>query len=82
MSLKNILLIVACTLTGLIAGYLVFGKWGGEYVSFNTLFSFGGNAFQRAFHSISGIEDMRANILMCGGAGAVLGVLLSFKPNK
>lgn len=67
---------------GLIVGYAIFGKVGGEYVSLQTLFSFGGNALTRAFQSISGLEDMRNKILLCGVAGAVTGVLLTFKLKK
>ena len=82
MSLNKILLIVAFTLAGLIVGYLIFGKWGGEYVSFNNLFSFGGNGFQSALRSISGIEDMRNKVLMCGAAGAVVGLLLTIRSKR
>ncbi|MDH2915954.1 MAG: hypothetical protein PXX77_03660 [Gallionella sp.] len=82
MGMKNILLIVALAITGLIVGYLFFGKWGGEYVSLKTLFSFGGNGFQSALRSLSGIEDMRNKVLLCGAAGMVVGVLLSFKSKK
>ncbi|MFA7399161.1 MAG: hypothetical protein WCZ98_01645 [Sideroxydans sp.] len=76
---NNILLTVAFALSGLIVGYLFFGKWGGEYVSMKTLFTFGGNGFQSALRSISGIEDMRNKILICGAAGAAVGLLLSFR---
>lgn len=77
--MKKTLLVLAFAVSGLIIGYLIFGKWGGRYVSVDTLFSFGGNGFQSALRSISGIEDIRNKVLMCGGAGAVLGVLLAFK---
>lgn len=76
---NKIFLTVAFALSGLIVGYLLFGKWGGEYVSMKTLFTFGGNGFQSALRSISGIEDMRNKILVCGAAGAVVGLLLSFR---
>ncbi|GAB1232731.1 hypothetical protein UT5_12360 [Ferrigenium sp. UT5] len=66
-------------LVGLGAGYAIFGKWGGEYVSLQTLFSFGGNRLQGAFRSLSGIEDIRNKVLLCGAAGAVVGLLLAFK---
>jgi hypothetical protein len=66
----------------LVVGYAYFGKWGGDYVSLKTLFSFGGNSIQNAFRSISGIEEMRNNILLSGVAGAVVGVLLTFKLKK
>jgi hypothetical protein len=76
---KNLISIVAFAALGLIIGYAVFGKWGGEYVSLKTLFSFGGNGIQSAFRSISGIEDMRNKVLLCGAAGAVVGVILTLK---
>ncbi|MDO8927103.1 MAG: hypothetical protein Q7U94_09360 [Sideroxyarcus sp.] len=77
MNQKNIISIAAFAVLGLIVGYAIFGKWAGEYVSLKTLFTFGGNAFQRAFQSVSGIEEMRTKILLCGAAGAVVGVLAS-----
>lgn len=80
--MKKTLLVLAFAISGLIVGYLIFGKWGGRYVEFGTLFSFGGNGFQSALRSLSGIEDMRNKVLMCGGAGAVVGVLLAFKLKK
>ncbi|HLY96079.1 MAG TPA: hypothetical protein VKO66_02620 [Sideroxyarcus sp.] len=82
MNAKNILSIASFAVLGLIAGYAYFGKWGGEYVNLRTVFSFGGNAFHDAFRSISGIEAMRNKILLCGAAGAVVGVLATFRFRK
>jgi hypothetical protein len=82
MNQRNVLSIAALTVFGLIVGYALFGKLGGEYVSLKTLFSFGGNALTRAFQSISGLEDMRNKILLCGVAGAVVGVLATFRLKK
>ena len=82
MNTKNILSITFFAALGLIVGYAYFGKWAGEYVSLKTLLSFGGNAFQNAFRSISGIEEMRNKILLCGVAGAVVGVLATFRLKK
>lgn len=82
MNQRNILSISAFTVFGLIVGYAIFGKLGGEYVSLKTLFSFGGNAIFRAFQSISGLEDMRNKILMCGLAGAAVGVLATVRLKK
>jgi hypothetical protein len=79
---KNILSVASFALLGLIVGYAIFGKWGGDYVSMKTLFSFGGNGFQNAWRSVTGIEDMRNKILLCGAAGAVVGVLLTFRFKK
>ena len=81
--MKNKLIsIAAFALLGLIVGYAIFGKWAGDYVSLKSLFSFGGNAFHRAFQSVSGLEDMRNKILLCGAAGAVIGVLATFRFKK
>ncbi len=79
---KNILSVAAFTALGLIIGYVIFGKWGGQYVSLKTLFSFGGSGFESAFRSISGIEDMRNKVLLCGVGGAVVGVLATFRLGK
>ncbi len=70
--------IIILGFVGLAIGYALFGKWGGEYVSLQHLFSFGGNSLQGALRSISGIEEMRNKVLLCGAAGAVAGLLLSF----
>lgn len=82
MNRKNLLSVAAFTVLGLIVGYAFFGKWGGEYVSLKMLFSFGGNGLQGAFRSLSGIEDMRNKVLLCGAAGAVVGVLATFRWKK
>lgn len=77
--MAKIISIIIFTLIGLIVGYAIFGRWGGEYVSVQTLFSFGGNAVQGTFRALTGIEDMRNKVLLCGAAGAVVGLLLAFK---
>lgn len=76
---KTVLNIVIFAAIGLVLGYAFFGKWGGDYVSLNTLFSFGGNKLQTAFRSISGIEDIRNKILICGAVGAAVGAAIAFK---
>jgi hypothetical protein len=81
MNTKKILSILAFAVFGLLAGYIFFGKWGGEYVSVKSLFTFGGNAIENAFRSVSGLEEMRNKILICGAIGALLGwiIPLNFK---
>lgn len=76
---KTVLNIVIFAAIGLALGYAIFGKWGGDYVSLKTLFSFGGNRFENAFRSLSGIEDIRNKILLCGAAGAVVGGVIAFR---
>jgi len=82
MNAYKILSVTAFAAVGLIAGYIFFGKWGGDYVSLKTLFSFGGNRFENAFRSISGIEDMRNKILICGAVGAIVGLMVPSKFKK
>ena len=82
MNMKSLLSILAVAVIGLIAGYAIFGKWAGEYLSLQTLFSFGGNGVRTALRSISGIEGIRNNILLCGAAGAVVGLLFSLTLKK
>lgn len=79
---KNLLSVAAFAVFGLIVGYAIFGKWGGQYVSLKTLFSFGDSGLQGAFRSISGLNDMRDRILLCGVAGAVVGVLATSRFRK
>jgi len=76
---RNILSVLGFAVLGLIIGYAIFGKLLGDYVSLKTLFSFGGNAFHRAFQSVSDIEEIRNKVLLSGVAGAVVGALLTFK---
>lgn len=82
MSKSNVISIAAFAALGLIIGYAIFGKLAGEYVSLNTLLSFGGNPIHRAFQSVSGIADMRTKILLCGAAGAVVGILAGTRFRK
>jgi hypothetical protein len=82
MNQKNIISILAFAVLGLIIGYSVFGKIAGEYVNVGTVFTFGGNAFHRAFQSVTGIVDMRNKILLCGAAGAVIGFLATYRFKK
>ncbi|MBI5007200.1 MAG: hypothetical protein HZB95_08725 [Nitrosomonadales bacterium] len=82
MNKKTLVSIAAFAVLGLIVGYFFFGKWGGEYVSLKTLFSFGGNSIQSAFRSISGMEEMRNKILICGAIGALVGLIIPLKFKK
>ena len=82
MNVRKILNIVAFAVLGLVIGYFFFGKWGGDYVSVKTLFSFGGNRFENTFRSMSGLEEMRNKILTCGAIGAMVGLMFPYKFKK
>lgn len=80
--MRGVTFIAVFAVIGLAAGYAVFGKVAGHYISLGSLFTFGGNAFQSAWQSVSGIEGARNNILLCGAGGAVAGLLLALKFRK
>lgn len=82
MNKKTLGIVVICAALGLVAGYWFFARFAGGHVSVSTLLNIGGNALQNAFHSISGIEEMRTKVLLSGAAGAALGWLVSFKLKK
>jgi len=73
---KTIFILIGAVI-GMAIGYGIFGKIAGHYVSLDSLFSFGGNAFQSAWSSVSGLAEMRNKILLCGAGGAVVGFLLA-----
>lgn len=75
--MRKIVFILICAVIGMAIGYGLFGKIAGHYVSVNSLLSFGGNALQNAWNSVSGLTEMRNKILLCGAGGAVVGYLLS-----
>jgi hypothetical protein len=80
--MQKIVFILICAVIGMAIGYAVFGKIAGQYVSVNSLLSFGGNALQSAWSSVSGLAEMRNKILLCGAGGAVVGYLLSTRFKK
>ena len=80
--MRKMVFILICAVIGMAIGYALFGKIAGHYVSVNSLLSFGGNAFQSAWQSVSGLTEMRNKILLCGAAGVVAGLLLTTKRGK
>jgi len=60
---------------GIVAGYFIFGSVAGSRVSVQALLSFGGGdslggLLQRAAEQITGIDDIRRNILLTGAVAA------------
>ena len=80
--MQKIVFILICAVIGMAIGYGIFGKIAGHYVSVSSLLSFGGNALQNAWSSVSGLTEMRNKILLCGAGGAVVGYLLSTRFSK
>ena len=80
--MQKIIFILICAVIGMAIGYGIFGKIAGHYVSLESLLSFGGNALQNAWRSVSGLAEIRNKILLCGAGGAVAGFLLSTRFSK
>ena len=76
------LFIFVFIIIGLILGYLIFGRIAGEYVDLKIVFSQSENALESIGRNIAGLEQMKQNILISGGAGGVLGLILSLIRRK
>ncbi|HKK81228.1 MAG TPA: hypothetical protein VJ909_03210 [Prolixibacteraceae bacterium] len=79
---KTIIFILIFLVIGLVLGYLIFGRMSGEYVSLNAIFSQSENVLESIGRNIAGLEQMRQNVLISGGVGAVLGLIISLIRRK
>ena len=77
--MKQTAVLIVLAVLGLLTGYLLFGKLAGDYVSITRLLGMNGSLLDSAFNSITGIDAMRNKILLSGAAGAVLGLVISFR---
>ena len=65
---------VGLGLVGLVFGYLMFGRFLGEYLSLGQLLAPAGNLLEELGRQIAGIKTARQNLF---GVGAVAGLVLS-----
>jgi hypothetical protein len=79
---KTGLLILVFAIIGLILGYLIFGRISGEYVSLDLIFQESDNVIEKLGRNISGLKEMKQNILISGGAGGLLGLVISLFRRK
>lgn len=79
---KYITFILIFAIIGLLFGYLMFGKFAGDYISLKTIFSSSENAIEQFGRNISGLNSTKQNILISGGVGAVLGFIIVFIRRK
>ena len=63
-------------IVGLVIGYLIFGRVGGEFIELRTLLQTPDNIAASVIQSVSGIKEARQNILIAGAVGAGVGVIL------
>jgi len=73
---RIILLLIIVGIIGLAVGYLIFARTSSGYVSIQALISPSKNVLDDLVKSVTGIKKMRQNILICGVAGAGLGLVL------
>lgn len=67
---------------GLVAGYLIYGKVGDDYIDPIKLFAEKKGVIGYGVERLYGLEKKRNNILVAGGAGAVLGLILGAATGK
>lgn len=79
---KFIIYFLLFGILGLIIGYLLFGKIGNEYINVKHIFSTSKSALGSFGRSISGIAQMKQNIMISGGIGAVIGFIIAFVRKK
>ena len=79
---RAILLLIVVGLIGLAVGYLIFARTGSGYVSVQVLVSPSKNRLDDLVKSVTGINKIRQNILICGGVGAAVGLLLGLVTSR
>ena len=74
--MKRILVwIVLAAVLGLAAGYLIFARGDGGYLSVKTLLRPSRGALDELVRSVRGIQKIRESILLCGALGAGIGLV-------
>lgn len=61
---------------GLVVGYFLFGRVGNSYIGIKALISPSDSLLAQLGNKLRGIETIRQNILLAGGAGAAVGAVL------
>jgi hypothetical protein len=79
---RTILLLLVVGLIGLAVGYLIFARTSSGYVSVGVLISPSKNVLDDLVKSVTGIKQIRQNILICGAVGAGAGLLLGLVTSR
>ena len=79
---RTILLLIVVGLIGLAVGYLIFARTSSGYVSIEVLVSPSKNSLDDLVKSVTGIKQVRQNILICGAVGAGVGLLLGLVTSR
>jgi hypothetical protein len=73
---RILVLIIVIGILGLVAGYLIFARTEGGYLSLKTLLRPSKGALDDLVRTVRGIQKIRQNILISGAVGAGLGLVL------
>ena len=79
---RIILLLIIVGIIGLAVGYLIFARTASGYVSIGVLISPSKNVLDELVKSVTGIKQIRQNILICGAVGAGAGLLLGLVTSR
>ena len=67
---------IILAICGLVIGYAIFGRLGGEFIGLGQLFSPAESWLEEIGESITGVKQVRQNILISGAIGLGLGILV------
>jgi hypothetical protein len=79
---RAVLLLIIVGIIGLAVGYLIFARTSSGYVSIQVLVSPSKNVLDDLVKSVTGIKQIRQNILICGAVGAGVGLLLGLLTSR
>ncbi|MDF1571076.1 MAG: hypothetical protein P1P82_05605 [Bacteroidales bacterium] len=74
---RIIIYTVVLAVIGLILGYLIFGRISGEYIEIRAIFTSSDNVLESIGRSITGLKEIKQNILISGGVGAIVGLVIA-----
>ena len=72
---RIVIFVVVVGAVGLVVGYLIFGRVGGDYLSVKQILQSANNPLTDLAQSMLGIREARRNIWISGAIGAGLGLL-------
>jgi hypothetical protein len=74
---RIIIFVIVIGIIGLVVGYFIFGRIGGEYIQVKHLFEPAQNILEDIAESITGIQKARRNIWISGAVGAAIGLIVA-----
>jgi hypothetical protein len=74
---RIVIFVVVIGLIGLVVGYFIFGRIGGEYIQVRHVFEPAQNVLEDIAESLAGIQKARRNIWISGAVGAAVGLIVA-----